>query len=49
MVPIKSMYFEIGSKGFGPGEKYNSFYGKFSVLKWLYFSLFWQYSYKGLF
>ena len=35
--PIKSLYFESGSKHLKPGEKYSL------VFKWLYFSLFRQY------
>ena len=44
IVPIKSLYFEVGSKRLEPGEKYSGLYCKYSIIKWLYFIPFLQYS-----
>ena len=41
--PVKSLYFEVGSKRFEPGQKYSGLYGKFSLVKWSYFIAFLQY------
>jgi len=40
MAPIKSLYFEAGSKRLETGGKYRALYGKFLVSKWSYFSPF---------
>ena len=37
IVPIKSLYFESGSKRLQPGEEYSGLYGKFSIVNWPYF------------
>ena len=40
IVPIKSLHFEAGSKLLEPGEKYSGLNGKFSIVKWSYFTPF---------
>jgi len=37
MLPIKSLYFESGSKRLESGEEYSGVHGKFSIVKWWYF------------
>ena len=34
MVPIKSLYFEAGSKRSEPGEKHIGLYGRLPIIKW---------------
>ena len=36
IVPMKSMYFESGSKRLEPEEEYSGVYGNFSIVKWSY-------------
>ena len=43
-VPIKSLYFEAGSKRLEPGTKYSGLYGKFAIVQWSYLIPFRQYS-----
>ena len=44
IVPVKSLYFEAGSKSLEQGGKYSGLYGKLSIIKWPNFIPFRQYS-----
>ena len=44
IAPIKSLHFESGSKHLEPGEKNSGLHGKFSIICWVYFTPFSQYS-----